>query len=115
MHRFNFNLITAFNLSTMKQILLTTISSIIVCYFCWHALYGAMGFFNYMRIKQELEQQTLKLEYLKLERAQLQNKSKLLHPNSTDKDLIDEIARQSLGLISSSERVIIIDDKDAPK
>ena len=111
MRHFTFNPSGIFMLSTMKQLLIVALSTIIMCYFSWHALYGSMGLFNYWHIKQDLEIQTLKLNQLKQTRAQLENHAKLLNPSSTDKDLIDEIARKSLGLVSSSERVIIVEDK----
>jgi cell division protein FtsB len=74
-------------------------------YFVFHAIYGSLGIIAYFKLQSELESSHKKLEQLRAERLEIENKTKLLRPGSLDKDMLDETIRNVLGLSSPQEKV----------
>ena len=74
-------------------------------YFIFHSIYGSRGVIAYFKLQAELENAHSKLNSLRVERLEIENKAKLLRPESLDKDMLDEKARNVLGVVSPNEQV----------
>ncbi len=92
----------------LKTVWLNSLLLILIVYFCYHSFSGQRGFIAYFRLNKDIKQKTLELSSLERERVAMENKVKLLYPNTLDLDMLDEIARREMGLISEQEKVIIL-------
>ncbi len=86
---------TAFNIIILLMLL----------YFIFHSIYGSRGVIAYFKLQAELESAHNKLSTLRVERLEIENRAKLLRPGSLDKDMLDEKARNILGIVLPSEQV----------
>ena len=92
---FEFKMKTVFNVIILLMLL----------YFVFHSIYGSRGIIAYFKLQAELESSHKKLELLRAERLEIENRTKLLRPGSLDKDMLDEKTRNVLGLSSPKEKV----------
>jgi cell division protein FtsB len=79
-----------------------------IAYFGFHAVngdHGMMARAQYLRQKREL---STELDGLRAEKAQLERRVALLKADSLDPDMLDEKAREMLGLASSNEVVVLL-------
>jgi cell division protein FtsB len=78
---------------------------LMLLYFVFHSIYGSRGVIAYFKLQAELESAHNKLNMLRAERLEIENKAKLLRPGSLDIDMLDEKARNILGIVSPNEQV----------
>ena len=78
----------------------------LVAYFGYFALYGNHGVVSYVRLTHEVELRQSELATVQAERAALERRVDMLKPESIDPDLLDERARETLGLTEPGELVI---------
>lgn len=95
-----------------KAIVLNIFLILMISYFVYHSFNGQRGLFAYLSLKKELSEKNLELQKLKDERIALEHKVQLINPRTLDLDMLDEIARNSMGLISSDEKVIILNKEE---
>lgn len=76
-------------------------------YFGYHLVHGDQGYFALRGLEKKLVTAERKYEEKKLAREALENRVRLLRPDSLDLDLLDERARVVLGHVKADERVII--------
>ncbi|MEX0344081.1 MAG: septum formation initiator family protein [Rhizobiaceae bacterium] len=78
-----------------------------LAYFGFHAFQGDYGIYS----KYQLEKQTVELQAefaeLRQYRNSLEQRVRMLHDGTLDKDMLDEQARKSLNLSKSDEVVIM--------
>ncbi|MFK7967963.1 MAG: septum formation initiator family protein [Rickettsiaceae bacterium] len=74
-------------------------------YFIFHSIYGSRGVIAYFKLQAELENAHSKLNTLRVERLEIENKANLLRPKSLDYDMLDEKARNVLGVVLPNEQV----------
>lgn len=86
---------TAFNIIILLMLL----------YFVFHSIYGSRGVIAYFKLQAELENAHSKLNTLRVERLEIENRAKLLRPRSLDRDMLDEKARNILGVVLPAEQV----------
>ena len=76
-------------------------------YFSYFAIKGDRGFFKYMYLQEKVaEGEKMQADYDK-QYAELEEKVKLLSPNSLDLDLLDERARTVLNVIGEDEFILL--------
>jgi len=75
-------------------------------YFTFAAVQGNYGLFKRIEVQGERDQLNAELETLRAEVAQMENLTVRLSDNFLDLDLLDEQARDVLGLIRADEVVI---------
>jgi cell division protein FtsB len=75
-------------------------------YFGWFALYGRHGLVNYAKVQREVELRQADLDRIGAERTALERRVNLLKPESIDPDLLEERARDALGLTGPNELVL---------
>ncbi len=90
----------------VKSAVFVTIILLLAMYFTFAAVQGDFGLFR--RIEIEAETQLLQAERAKLEVAvgEMQNKTRRMSDAYLDLDLLDQQARDVLGLIRADEIVI---------
>lgn len=77
-------------------------------YFILHSVYGNLGIIAYFKLNQKIEKAQEELSALRAERIEIEHRVKLLRPESLDKDMLDEQARNILGVAAPSEQVFTI-------
>lgn len=95
------------NRNLISQLLATLSSFGLFMYFGFHLMHGDMGYFAQRGVDQKLVETQQKYDRLLAERLALENRVKLLRPNSLDLDMLDERARIVLGFIGPEEREIL--------
>ncbi len=91
-----------------KTVWMNSIILLLIVYFCYHSFSGQRGFIAFLRLNKDIKAKTIELGSLEKERQSIENKVKLLYPNSLDTDMLDEIARREMGLIAKEEKVLIL-------
>lgn len=84
---------------------LNTLALLMLVYFVFHSIYGSRGIIAYFKSQSELKSSHKKLELIRSKRIEIENRTKLLRPNSLDKDMLDETTRNVLGLSKPNEKV----------
>lgn len=88
-----------------KKMIFNFFIMIMLIYFIFHSIYGNRGIIAYFKLQSELKNSHIKLESLRSERLEIENRVKLLRPESLDRDMLDEKARNILGLSAPGEQV----------
>ena len=81
-------------------------------YFSYFAIKGERGFFTYLYLQDKIAEATKIQNNYDKQRAELEQKVKLISSSSLDLDLLDERARAVLNVIGDDEFIIIDDDSD---
>ncbi len=88
-----------------KKTIFNIIISLMLLYFVFHSIYGSRGILAYFKLQGELERTYTKLDNLRSERLEIENRAKLLRPESLDLDMLDEKARNMLGFAAANEKL----------
>ena len=88
-----------------KKTALSAITLLMLVYFVFHSIYGSRGIIAYFKAQSELRNAHKKLELVRSKRLEIENRAKLLRPDSLDKDMLDETTRNVLGFSSPKEKV----------
>ncbi len=94
---------------SISQTLVTVLSFGLFIYFAYPLLHGDNGYFALKGLQQKLAVAEERQARTVAERTALENRVKMLRPQSIDLDLLDERARIVLGFIKPSEKAIITD------
>ena len=90
------------------DIAVTLGSLCLLAFFGWHGFHGPRSFANEALIEAEVTRLEGELAKVSDERAARDARVALLRPESIDPDLLDEIARRSLGYVKEGEIVLEI-------
>lgn len=104
------NLSNFYSLKITKKLLFNIIISLLLLYFVFHTIYGNRGLIAYFKLNQKLDKAYEELKALRADRVEQEHKVKLLKDG--DKDMIDEKARNILGVAAPNEKVFINDEKN---
>jgi len=83
------------------------LASLAVAYFGYHALQGGRGLMAYARLSQEAAKAEQVLRLTEAERDRLERRVSLLNPQHLDADMLNERARETLGLVHPDEVVLL--------
>ncbi|TQS72656.1 septum formation initiator family protein [Rhodobacteraceae bacterium] len=83
-----------------------SIAFVLAAYFTFAAVQGSYGIFKRVQITAEIEDMTQKRDALRAEVEQIANLTHRLSDNYLDLDLLDQQAREILGLVRPDEVVI---------
>ena len=76
-------------------------------YFGFHAFNGDYGIYSKYRLEAQTAEMRAEFAALQAERIALEERVRLLHDGSLDKDMLDEQARKSLNLSAADEVIIM--------
>ena len=76
-------------------------------YFVFHVFHGDRGLISWAQLRQKVVEVETTAKDMAAERRYLENKVRLLHPESLDPDMLDERARLMLNFGHPDELVIL--------
>ena len=76
-------------------------------YFGFHAFQGEYGIYSKYRLEERVAALEAKLETTRAERVALDQRVRLMHDGSLEKDMLDEHARRALNMALADEVVIM--------
>lgn len=68
-----------------------------ICYFAYHVIQGERGILAWHELERQVGEAQTELSRIQGEREVLEHRVKLLHYESLDADLLDEVVRRNLG------------------
>ena len=81
-------------------------------YFAYHAVEGDYGLFALGKLKERVASLEAELARLRAEREQMERHVALMRPESLERDMIDERAREALNMADAKDIVIFLDPAD---
>ena len=81
-------------------------------YFAYHAVEGDYGLFALGKLKDRVASLEAELATARAEREQMERHVALMRPESLDRDMIDERAREALNMADAKDIVIFLDPAD---
>ena len=94
--------------SKIKPLLLPACCLLILGYFAYHAVEGDYGLFALGKLRDRETALIAELRTIEADRARLERYVALMRPESLDKDVIDERARQALNMADPKDIVIFL-------
>lgn len=91
----------------LSRSLVTMLCFGLFLYFSYHLVHGDRGYFARKGLEKKLEMAEQKLAQKTADREKLENRVRLMRPESLDLDLLDERARVVLGYMKPQERVLM--------
>jgi cell division protein FtsB len=98
--------------SKTRPLLLPFCCLLIMGYFAYHAVEGDYGLFALGKLQARVASLDTDLASARAEREKMENHVALMRPESLDKDMIDERARQALNMADAKDLVIFLDPAD---
>ena len=92
---------------SISRSLVTMLCFGLFLYFGYHLVHGDRGYFARKGLEKKLETAEHKRAQKTADRENLENRVRLMRPESLDLDLLDERARVVLGYMKPDERVIV--------
>ena len=77
-----------------------------ICYFAYHVVHGERGILAWHQLERQVGEAQTELHQIRGQREVLEHRVKLLHYESLDADLLDEVVRRNLGYGRRDEIVI---------
>lgn len=93
----------------VRQTLPPLLCVLVIAYFGYHAVQGERGVLAHARLAAELAAVEAIAAEVRAERARLERRVALLHPDHIDPDMLDEQVRDVLGLAHPDELIIGLD------
>ena len=90
----------------MRTFLPTTILALLIFYFGYQALTGERGLLTQPERNATLQEKSVELAKLQVERKDLEQRARLLRDSSLSADLLEERSRRQLGLVDPRDYVI---------
>lgn len=79
----------------------------LIVYFGYHAINGERGLLTYRQLQKDIQIAKMQREKTAKEKAVIENRVKLLRPESIDPDMLEESARRILNMGHEGDLVII--------
>lgn len=94
----------------LQQAIGPILATCLLGYFVYHLIQGERGILSWMRLKQKIQLAEERLDQVQMEQSTLAHRVKLMGPENLDLDMLEEQAREKLGVANTNE--VIIHDKD---
>ncbi len=98
--------------SKIRPLLLPLYCLFILGYFAFHAVEGDYGLFALGKLKERVASLDAELTEIRAAREQLERHVALMRPESLDRDMIDERAREALNMADAKDIVIFLAPSD---
>jgi len=95
--------------SKVKPLLVPACCLLVLGYFAYHAVEGDYGLFALGKLQDRQVALQTDLAAVQAERARLEHYVSSMRPESLDRDVIDERARQALNMADPKDIVIFLD------
>lgn len=98
--------------SKLKPLLVPVCCLFVLGYFAYHGVEGAYGLFALGKLNERVAALETELDEVRSERKQMEAHVALMRPESVDKDMVDERARQALNMADTKDIVIFLGPAD---
>ena len=98
--------------SKTRPLLLPLSCLLIMGYFAYHAVEGDYGLFALGKLKERVASLETELAAAKAGRQRMERHVALMRPESLDRDMIDERAREALNMADAKDLVIFLAPED---
>jgi cell division protein FtsB len=98
--------------SKLKPLLVPVCSLFVLGYFAYHAVEGDYGLFALGTLQERVAALETELAGVRAERMRLERHVALMRPESLDRDMLDERAREALNVVDAKDIVILLDPAD---
>jgi cell division protein FtsB len=98
--------------SKVRPLLLPLCCLFIMGYFAYHAVEGDYGLFALGELKERVASLEADLGKARSARERMERHVALMRPESLDRDMIDERAREALNMANAKDIVIFLDPAD---
>jgi cell division protein FtsB len=98
--------------SKVRPLLLPFFCLMVMGYFAYHAVEGDYGLFALARLQEREASLEAELATARAEREQMERHVALMRPESLERDMIDERAREALNMADAKDLVIFLDPAD---
>jgi cell division protein FtsB len=98
--------------SKTRPLLLPFFSLLVMGYFAYHAVEGDYGLFALGKLKDRVTRLETQLAAARAEREKMESHVSLMRPESLDRDMIDERAREALNMADAKDIVIFLAPED---
>jgi cell division protein FtsB len=98
--------------SKIRPLLFPLSCLLIMGYFAYHAVEGDYGLFALGKLQERVATLETELAEARAEREQMEKHVALMRPESLDRDMIDERAREALNMADAKDLVIFLDPAD---
>lgn len=88
---------------------------VIVSYFAYHTVHGDRGVLALIQMRERVADAERKLQRLNIEQQHWNQRVKLLHPASIDRDMLDERVRVMLGYARIDDIVMFTNQNEITK
>lgn len=78
-----------------------------VAYFAYHTVHGDRGVLALFQMQERVNEAENRLDALQQEKDHWESRVKLLHPDSIDRDMLDERVRIMLGYARADDLVVL--------
>ena len=95
--------------SKVRPLLLPLGCLFVMGYFAYHAVEGDYGLFALGKLKDRVAELESELAAARAERDRMESHVALMRPESLDRDMIDERAREALNMADAKDLVIFLD------
>lgn len=79
-----------------------------VAYFAYHTVHGDRGVLALLQMQERVTEAEHRLESLEKQKNHWESRVKLLHPDSIDRDMLDERVRIMLGYARADDLVVLM-------
>ncbi|MFM2042216.1 MAG: hypothetical protein RLY86_792 [Pseudomonadota bacterium] len=87
----------------------------VIAYFAYHTVHGDRGIVAWNQLQQEVAEAERVLTQVRAERGELEQRTRLLRPDSLDPDMLEERARIQLNHVHPDDLVILLPGRPAPQ
>ena len=102
--------------SKVRPLLLPLACLFVMSYFAYHAVEGDYGLFALGKLQTRVASLETELAEARAARERMEGHVALMRPESLDKDMIDERAREALNMADAKDIVIFLDpDERRPR
>jgi cell division protein FtsB len=98
--------------SKVRPLLLPLCCLFVLGYFAYHAVEGDYGLFALGKLTERVAALDAELVEARSARERMENHVQLMRPESLDRDMIDERARQALNMADAKDLVIFLAPPD---
>lgn len=98
--------------SKLRPLLLPLACLLVMGYFAYHAVEGSYGLFALGKLNERVAQLEADLAAARADRRRMEQHVALMRPESLDRDMIDERAREALNMADAKDIVIFLDPED---
>jgi cell division protein FtsB len=98
--------------SKVRPLLLPACCLLILGYFAYHVVEGDYGLFALGKLRERVDLLEAELQTIRGEREQMERHVALMRPESLDRDMIDERAREALNMADAKDIVIFLAPPD---